>query len=93
LTQLQDTPVADPASAVKLVDLRERIGKAAVRQDQQARELAELRARSAMVVERWYEMGVLEMGENWADWEERVREAEILVRRKEAAKKREQGVV
>ena len=63
------------------------------KQEQQAEELAELRARSAVVVEKWYSEGVLKMGERWADWEERLREGEILIRRREAAKKREEGLV
>jgi len=93
LTQLQDLPLPDSAFAVKLAELQPRIDKAVQRQEQQATEVAELRARSARVVERWYELGVLDMGERWADWEERLREAEILVRRKEAARKREEGAV
>ncbi|KAK5123777.1 hypothetical protein LTR85_002413 [Meristemomyces frigidus] len=93
LTQLQDTHLPDPAAATKLVDLQPRIEKVQARQDQQARDFAELRRRSARVVEQWYQVGVLEMGEKWAEWEERVRDAEILVRRREAAKRREEGMV
>ncbi|EMC94078.1 hypothetical protein BAUCODRAFT_52590, partial [Baudoinia panamericana UAMH 10762] len=93
LTQLQDTHIPDPAPLTKLVNLLSRLERARTRQHQQARELAELRQRSALAVEKWYEVGVLEMGENWADWEERVREVEILVRRREAAKRREEGAV
>ena len=63
------------------------------RSKEQAKEFAELRARSAKVVEQWYENGVLDMGEKWADWEERLRDCEILVRRNEAAKKREEGTL
>lgn len=93
LTQMHDTYLPDPAAATKLVHLRSRIEKVRTRQDQQAREFAELRARSARVVEQWYQVGVLDMGEQWAGWEERVRDAEILVRRREAAKKRAEGMV
>lgn len=93
LSSLQDTHIPNPGAAAKLVELQPRISKASARQQQQMRELAELRARSAKAVEKWYESGVLEMGEHWAEWEERVREAEILVRRREAAKKREEGAV
>lgn len=95
LQQLQDSSrnIPDPVVAAKLVELRPRIEKLATKQEQQMGELAELRARSAKVVETWYEGGVLEMGERWAEWEERLRDAEILVRRREAAKKREEGNV
>lgn len=80
----------DPAALTPLVDIVPRIEKARVKQDKQAAELAELRARSARAVEEWYTGGVLGMGERWTEWEERVKEAEILVRRKEAYKKRVQ---
>ncbi|KAK4544664.1 hypothetical protein LTR36_003913 [Oleoguttula mirabilis] len=93
LTQLHDTHLPDPTEVIKLVDLHPRIGKAQAKQTQQAREFAELRGRSARVVEQWYRVGVLEMGDQWAEWEERVREAEILVRRREAARRREEGMV
>lgn len=94
LTTLQATSLPDPAGLGKVVDLAPRIEKARVRQVEQARELGELRARSAKVVEAWYESGVLEMGGKWAEWEERIRDCEILVRRKEAVKKRiEEGLI
>ena len=35
---------------------------------------------------------VVGMSERWAEWEERVRDVEILVRRMEAAKKRDEGI-
>lgn len=93
LSQLQDLSVPDPATAAKLIELRPRVERAREKQVAQAREFAELRARSAQAVEKWYESGVLGMGEQWAEWEERLRDAEILVRRREAAKRREDGTI
>jgi hypothetical protein len=93
LQSLQETSVPDPASASKLRELQPRIEKAAARQQQQANELAELRSRSAAAVERWYESGILGMAERWAEWEERMRDVEIVVRRLEAMKKREEELV
>ena len=93
LSQLQDVDVPDPASAAKLTELRPRIEQTRLKQDAKAKEFAELRTRSKRVVQNWYEGGVLGMGEQWAEWEERLREAEILVRRREAARKREEGLV
>jgi hypothetical protein len=93
LTQLQDFTVPDPSSATKLIELQPRIDQARVKQVAQAQQFAELRARSAKAVETWYEGGLLGMDEQWADWEERLRDAEILIRRREAAKKREDGLV
>lgn len=93
LQSLQETSVPDPTSASKLHELQPRIDKAAARQDQQAKELAELRSRSAAAVEKWYETGVLGMAERWTEWEERMRDVEIVVRRLEAVKKREEEIV
>ena len=93
LSQLQDLSIPDPLTAAKLIELRPRIEKARERQLIQAKEFSELRARSARAVEAWYEGGVLGMGEQWAEWEERLRDAEILVRRREAVKRREDGMV
>lgn len=93
LQELQDLSVPESAAYAKLVELQPRLQKAAARQDQQAAEVAELRARSARAVEQWYQMGVLDMSERWAEWEGRVRDVEILVRRNEAVKRREEGIV
>ncbi|KAI7311148.1 hypothetical protein KC340_g10266 [Hortaea werneckii] len=94
LTQLQSTPLPDSTPLTHLIDLQPRITQLQTKQHDQAQELADLRSRSAQAVEKWYTGGVLDMGERWADWEERVREVEILVRRREAAKRREEeGVV
>lgn len=93
LQSLQETSVPDPTSASKLRELQPRIDKAAARQQQQANELAELRSRSAAAVERWYESGILGMAERWAEWEERMRDVEIVVRRLKAMKKREEELV
>jgi hypothetical protein len=93
LQSLQESSVPKSTSASKLRDLQPRIDKAAARQEQQAIELAELRSRSAAAVEKWYETGVLGMAERWAEWEERMRDVEIVVRRMEAVKKRDEELV
>nr|OQO25034.1 hypothetical protein B0A51_07127 [Rachicladosporium sp. CCFEE 5018] len=93
LNTLQTLSVPDAAPLTALSALQPRISKASDRQQQQAREFAELRARSAAVVEQWYAVGVLGMGEKWAEWEERLRDVEITVRRMEGAAKRERGLV
>lgn len=93
LSQLQSSSIPDVASATKLIQLRPRIEAMRAKQSAQTQELADLRVRSARAVETWYEGGVLRMGDRWADWEERLRAAEITLRRREAAKKREEGAV
>ncbi|KAK3641581.1 hypothetical protein LTR56_011182 [Elasticomyces elasticus] len=93
LTQLQSTQLPDSAVLVKLVDLGPRMERVLARQEQQAREVSELRARSARVVEQWLEVGMLGMSERWAEWEERLKDVEVVVRRREGVRKREEGVV
>ena len=93
LPQVQHASIPDPSDAAKLVELLPRIQQLQAKQDSQVTEFAELRTSSAKAVESWYVGGVLNMGERWAGWEERLRDAEILVRRREAAKKREEGAV
>lgn len=92
-TQLQtlssQNTIPNPAVLARLIALQPRLERIGAKQDAQAREFSELRARSARVVERWYEEGVLGMGEKWAEWEERLREGEILVRRREGRERRE----
>ncbi|KAK4502338.1 hypothetical protein PRZ48_005763 [Zasmidium cellare] len=89
----ENKEVPDASALTKLIALQPRIEKIEARQAQQASEFAELRARSAKIVEQWYENGVLDMGEKWTAWEERLKDCEILVRRKEAAKKREEEML
>jgi hypothetical protein len=93
LGHLQDTQLPNSTLLVKLVELQPRIENAWVKQEEQAREVAELRARSARVVEKWLEEGALGMSERWAEWEERVRAVEIKLRRREAVRRREEGAV
>lgn len=45
--------------------------------------MAELRIRSARVIQRWYEVGVLGESECWSEWEGRVVQVEKRVRKGE----------
>lgn len=89
----ENKELPDASALTKLVALQPRIATLQAKQRQQAQEFASLRAQSARLLETWYEKGVLDMGEYWAQCEERLRDCEILVRRKEAAKRREDAVV
>lgn len=94
LTLLRDIPLPEPASSTKLVELEPRIQAAETKQLAHIQAVNELSIRSGKALESWYEDGVLNMSEHWADWEERLREIEILVRRNEAVKRREtEGMV
>lgn len=52
-------------------------------QEEQGRDVAVLRARSARAIQRWYELGVLGESECWSEWEGRMVVVEKKVRREE----------
>lgn len=57
-------------------------------QDEQRREVAELRMRSARILQRWYEIGVVGGAECWGEWEGRLEGVEWGVRRGEVGRER-----
>jgi hypothetical protein len=94
LTTLNENSVIpDPAPLSKLISLQPRIDRIEAKQRRQAQEVAELRLRSMRVLAAWHEKGVLEMGEKFAEWEDSLKDVEILVRRNEAAKRREEDML
>lgn len=93
LTSLNDLPVPDASSSAALVSLLPRIHAARQRQAGLESQIDELRAQSARVIERWYELGIVGMGECWCDWEGRLREVEQSVRREEGRRRREAEAV
>ncbi|RYP50323.1 hypothetical protein DL768_004140 [Monosporascus sp. mg162] len=86
LTAVSDTPVPDPALSAGLAALLPRMRGVEAAQMAQAAEIAELRARSEVVVRRWYERRVLDYSDFVADVESRVEKAERAVRRAERAR-------
>lgn len=89
LTSISDVPVPPAESSAALITLQPRIAKVGLEREAQAREIAELRQRTAAVLERWYEVAVLGGGECWAEWEERVQQAERTIRRAEMIRERD----
>ncbi|KAL9601602.1 MAG: hypothetical protein Q9219_002436 [cf. Caloplaca sp. 3 TL-2023] len=89
LISINDTNIPSSSLSTALIALQPRLTKLKQLQDVQAREMADLRARSAKVVHRWYELSVLGQGECWADWEKRMEECEKGVRRREGGRRRE----
>jgi hypothetical protein len=83
LRSLQDVHLPPTSSFTHLVAQQSRFAAIQATQDAQAREIAELRKRSAVLVSRWYEVQVLGVGRCWAEWERRFREVERGVRRVE----------
>ncbi|KAL2379809.1 nuclear distribution protein, variant 2 [Blastomyces gilchristii SLH14081] len=83
LTSLKDLPIPPASLSASLIELQPRLDRLAAVQEQQAAEIAELRARSALVAKRWVEVGVLGGSEVWAEWEGRIERVERGVRRLE----------
>ncbi|KAI1922767.1 hypothetical protein LOZ58_001996 [Ophidiomyces ophidiicola] len=83
LSSLQDLPVPPASASTGLIELRPRINRLLKEQEVQADEVAELRVRSALLMQRWIEVGIVGGGELWGEWEDRVTRAERAVRRLE----------
>ncbi|KAL1991738.1 hypothetical protein VTN49DRAFT_5046 [Thermomyces lanuginosus] len=88
LNSLKDLPIPDAKASAALIELGPRLAKLAEKQQQQAKEISELRARSAKLLQRWYELGLLGNSECWAEWEARLERVERGVRRREVARER-----
>ncbi|KAF7118791.1 hypothetical protein CNMCM5793_008416 [Aspergillus hiratsukae] len=88
LTSLNDLPVPDARASASLVQLQPRLDQLARTQDEQARQISELRVRTARVLQRWYEVGLVGSGECWAEWEGRLEDVEREVKREEVVRER-----
>ncbi|PWW74105.1 hypothetical protein C7212DRAFT_346758 [Tuber magnatum] len=82
LTSIRDTPIPDPNVSADLIALIPRINRAEVVQQTQAREIAELRRRSAALLERRYLLGIEGVNECFSEWDERTLEIDKLLSRK-----------
>lgn len=88
LVSLNDHPIPDASTSAALIALQPRLDALAGVQDEQVREVAELRVRTARALQRWYEVGVVGEGECWAEWEGRLEDVEREVRREEVVRER-----
>lgn len=88
LTSLNDLPIPDARTSASLIELQPRLNELAQRQDEQNRAISELRVRTARVLQRWYEIGLVGNGECWAEWEGRLEDVEREVRREEVVRER-----
>ena len=85
LTFIQDVPIPPAEASASLISLHSRLARVKHLQNTQSSEIADLRLRTASLLQRWYEVGVLGGGECWTEWEDRVIAVEKAVRRNEAA--------
>ncbi|KAF7503487.1 hypothetical protein GJ744_003678 [Endocarpon pusillum] len=83
LMSVQELPLPPASASADLIAVQPRLERVQEVQAAQLREVSDLRARSARLVERWLEAGVVGQAETWAEWEERVRVVERGVRRME----------
>ncbi|CAL3973044.1 unnamed protein product [Diplocarpon coronariae] len=93
LTSIMEVPVPPAGLSAQLIDLQPRIARAEALQTAQNADIAELRERSAAVVQRWYTTDVLRAGEAWADVEGRVEKIEQGLRRVSLARRRDDGMM
>ncbi|KAH8701803.1 hypothetical protein BGW36DRAFT_289204 [Talaromyces proteolyticus] len=93
LTSLNDLPVPDAKASIALIELQPRLERLLQIQRQQAQEVSELRTRSARLLQRWYELGLVGSSECWADWESRLEDIDHEVKRREAVRDRREKEV
>ena len=86
-------PIPPADLSAQLIELVPRIAQLEAVQAAQDAEIAELRARSAAVIQQWYTNDILRVGDAWADLEGRVEQGEQKVRRATLAKKIEESMV
>ncbi|KAL0637400.1 hypothetical protein Q9L58_003603 [Maublancomyces gigas] len=82
LTSIMDTLIPNPSVSADLISLVPRINRAEVVQQAQAKEIADLRRRSAALLERWYLLGIEGVNECFAEWDERALEVDKILSRK-----------
>jgi hypothetical protein len=93
LTSILDVPIPPAELSAQLIDLVPRIAKLEAIQASQNADIAELRERSATIIQRWYTVDVLGAGDSWAELEGRVEYVEQKVRRAALAKRLDEEMV
>jgi len=93
LTSILDVPIPPTELSAQLIDLQPRIAKVGALQAAQNADIAELRERSAAVIQRWYTMDILGAGDSWAELEGRVGQVERKARRAALAKRLDDDMI
>ena len=88
LTSLNDLPIPDAQTSAALIELQPQLERVSRGQEEQAKTISELRVRTARVLQRWYEVGLVGGGECWAEWEGRLEDVEREVNREEVVRER-----
>ncbi|GAB1208021.1 hypothetical protein APSETT445_006758 [Aspergillus pseudonomiae] len=75
-------------TSASLIQLQPRLDQLAQVQEEQAKQISELRVRTARALQRWYEIALVGGGECWAEWEGRLEDVEREVKREEVVRER-----
>lgn len=92
LTAVKDTSLPRTESSTQLINTGTQAAEVELVQQNQQREIAALKQRSAAVLQRWYTVDILQTGEYWADLESRVEHVEQTVRRTTSRQQVEDGI-
>ena len=87
LLSVKDLPIPASSASASLIALQPRLNKLIAQQEIHAREVADLRSRTGVLLERWVQISLLGVGELWANVECRVADIEGAIRGLEAAEK------
>jgi hypothetical protein len=93
LTSVNDTPLPAAESSTELIDVAARATKIEVLQGSQSLEIAALKQRTAAMLQQWYSVGIMQVGECWADLEARVEYVEQAIRQVSSSKQYEGGPI
>lgn len=93
LQTLQTMHIPPAAHSANLINVEPRLKELKLRQERLDTDIEELKRRSANIVEWWMKTGVVGVGELFEDWEARVRDAEMSVRRLERRQAEARGEV
>jgi hypothetical protein len=91
LTSLSTLPIPPAAQSLRLIELQPRIERARERQGRMERDIANVRERSAKLLEWWVRVGIVGMDDMWEEWEDRVSKVQREVGRIERRRKEEEG--
>jgi DNA phosphorothioation-dependent restriction protein DptG len=93
LTSILDAPIPPAETSTQLIDLQPRVANIEALQVVHESEIAELRQRSAAVIQKWYNMEILQAGDNWAELVGRIEQVEQHSRRRSLAKRMDDDMI
>lgn len=92
-TSVFDVPIPDAEASAQLIKLQPRVARLELLQTEQEKELTELKKRSALILQRWYAVDVLGVGDCWAEAEGRVTAVEQTIRRVETTREKDAEMI